>query len=158
MIFWNFFPSSSSSQQIILIPAETEWSNADFPRWLCFLRQNPNRMIITGEEIGRAVKQMTEKTITAFHQHAPASWNDHIVPYWPHAWCCHTFHSSLDFPSLFHTSFLWFHNDWQIPKIRKMFFFHISPSWEMRSISRGRAIYWIIRNVTSCYRNMWNSF
>lgn len=63
----------------------------------------------------------------------------------------HVFHSSLDFPTLFHTSFLRFHNDWQIPKLREMLFFHTSPMWETRRISRGKAIYWIIRDVTSRY-------
>lgn len=63
----------------------------------------------------------------------------------------HVFHSSLDFPTLFHTSFLWFHNDRQIPNLREMLFFHTSPMWETRSISRGKAIYWIIRDVTSWY-------
>lgn len=63
----------------------------------------------------------------------------------------HVFHSSLDFTSLFHTSFLWFRNDWQSPKISKMLFFHTPPMWEMRNINRGKAIYWIIRDVTSWY-------
>lgn len=32
-----------------------------------------------------------------------------------------------------------------------MFNFHTSPTSEIKSISRRRAIYWIIRDVTSCY-------